>query len=112
MENTENQKRQIAEANDQVRQTLFRDRLMITIGVQGLNLDTQNKIFAAIETYNDFNPSNDPHQEHDFGALEVDGNSVFWKIDYFDNGLEYHSPDVLNRSVTRRVCTVMLAAEY
>ena len=112
MKNTENQKQQIAETNDQVRQTLFRDRLMITIGVQGLSQETQNKIFATIEIYDDFKPSNDPHKEHDFGSLEVDGNSVFWKIDYFDDGLEYHSPDVLDRSVTRRVLTVMLSEEY
>ena len=112
MNEKENRTRQIAETNDHVRKTLFRDRLMITIGVQGLSQDTQNKIFAAIETYDDFQESNDPHSEHDFGDLEVDGVTVFWKIDYFDNGLKYHSPDVLDRSVTRRVLTVMLAEEY
>ena len=111
MENTENQQRQIAETNDQVRQTLFRDRLIITNGIQCLSQDTQNKIFTAIESYEEFQESNDPHKEHDFGALEVDGNSMFWKIDYFDNELEYHTPDVLDRSVTRRVLTVMLAEE-
>ena len=112
MSEKENRVQQIAETNDQVRQTVMRDRLMITSGIRRLSHDTQNKIFAAIETYDDFKPSNDPHKEHDFGSIKIDGNSVFWKVDYFDNDLEYHSPDVLNRSVTRRVLIVMLAEEY
>ena len=85
---------------------------MVTIGVQGLSTDTQAKIMTGIAEYDDFKPSNDPHKEHDFGDLEVDGNLIFWKFDYFDEALEYHSPDVLDRSVTRRVLTVMLAEEY
>lgn len=112
MENNKNRTRQISEINDQVRQTLLRDCLLLTIGVQGLAQTTQAKIFAAIETYDDFKEANDPHGEHDFGELEVDRNQLFWKIDYYDNELEYHSPDVLDRSVTRRVLTVMLAEEY
>ena len=66
----------------------------------------------SILPFSDFNPDNDPHQEHDFGMVEVDGQKVFFKFDYFDNGLQMHSPDVLNRAVTRRVLTIMLAEEY
>ena len=85
---------------------------MITIGIQSLSQETQAKIMNGIAGYDNFTASNDPHKEHDFGDLEVDGNLIFWKLDYFDNALEYHSPDVLDRSVTRRVLTVMLAEEY
>lgn len=55
---------------------------------------------------------NDPYGEHDFGSLIVDGNKVFWKIDYYDKGMQYASPDPANLSVTVRVMTIMLADEY
>ena len=53
-----------------------------------------------------------PHQEHDFGAFDADGQRVFFKIDYFDESLTYHSPDPADPSVTKRVITIMLAEEY
>jgi Protein of unknown function (DUF3768) len=52
------------------------------------------------------------HEEHDFGVFEVDGNTIFFKIDYFDKSRCYHSPDPSDPSVTERVITIMLAEEY
>ncbi len=37
---------------------------------------------------------------------------IFFKIDYFDKALAYHSPDPADPSVTERVITIMLAEEY
>jgi Protein of unknown function (DUF3768) len=51
-------------------------------------------------------------QEHDFGAFDADRHRVFFKIDYFDESLSYHSPDPADPSVTKRVITIMLAEEY
>jgi len=41
--------------------------------------------------------------EHDFGSFEADGHTTFFKIDYFDKDLTYHSPDPSDPSVTERV---------
>ena len=112
MNETENKTEQTTKINDKVRKALIRDRLMITIGVQGLSTDTQTKIMQAIAEFDDFKESNDPHKEHDFGAVEVDGHKVFFKLDYYDNALEYGSPYLYDRAVTRRVMTVMLAKEH
>ena len=60
----------------------------------------------------DFCHANDPHEEHDFGSFEADGQTIFFKIDYYDKSLTYHSPDAADRSVTERVITIMLAEEY
>ena len=43
--------------------------------------------------FDDFSERNDPFGEHDFGAIEYEGNTVFWKIDYYDLDLMNHSPD-------------------
>lgn len=59
-----------------------------------------------------FSPDNDPYGEHDFGAVEIAGQRVFCKIDYYDTALEYGSPDPSDPAVTTRVLTVMLASEY
>ena len=55
---------------------------------------------------------NDPHEEHDFGSFQADGQTIFFKIDYFDKTLMYHSPDPADPSVTERVITILLADEY
>src|SRR6266487_614297 len=42
----------------------------------------------------------------------ADGQTIFFKIDYFDRELSMHSPDPADPSVTQRVITIMLAEEY
>ncbi|MDF3016237.1 MAG: hypothetical protein K0R44_1462 [Thermomicrobiales bacterium] len=49
---------------------------------------------------------------HDFGALEVEGERLFFKIDYFDQTLSAHSPNPADETATKRVLTIMLAEEY
>ncbi|MFZ1952935.1 MAG: DUF3768 domain-containing protein [Pseudolabrys sp.] len=56
--------------------------------------------------------ANDPHHEHDFGSFDADGQTIFFKIDYYDRALMFHSPDPANPSVTQRIMTIMLAHEY
>ena len=69
------------------------------------------KATGAFET---FEPENDPEGYHDFGAVEVRGETVFWKIDlyeadsYFRYGAE--APD--NPATTIRVLTIMTARDW
>ena len=62
----------------------------------------------------DFDSGNDPYGERDFAAIEVDGEKLFFKIDYFAKGSEYMSgaetPE--DPATTDRVLTVMLREEY
>ena len=46
------------------------------------------------------------------GRFTVDGQDFYWKIDYYDLDLEYHSPDPADPSVTVRVLTIMRVGEY
>lgn len=81
---------------------------MLTGGVQTVvNLPG---LLQAIKDYNGFNPDNDPYHEHDLGRLNWHGDSVLWKIDYYNDKLTCFE-DPLSPTC-KRVMTVMLAEEY
>jgi len=100
--------------NDQLRQNLSPNdgAALITLGVATLGDDVVARIFKTIAVYDDFCNANDPYGEHDFGALDVDGHTIFFKIDYYDPTLTCHSSDPADPTVTHRVITIMLAEEY
>ena len=98
--------------NDELRQRLIGGMAVMTPGIAALGQEAVARIVKTIEVYDDFCHANDPHEEHDFGAFDADGHRVFFKIDYFDESLTYHSPDPADPSVTKRVITIMLAEEY
>jgi Protein of unknown function (DUF3768) len=84
---------------------------VMTPGVAALGQDAAARIIKTIAVFDDFCHANDPHEEHDFGSFEAEGHTIFFKIDYLDRSLNYHSPDPTDRAVTVRVITVMLADE-
>jgi hypothetical protein len=86
--------------------------LMMTRGLEPLTVAQVSALVVAIRDFNDFTPDNDPHGEHDFGAVEHDGVRYFWKIDAYDQSLEFASPDPADPAVTTRVLTIMRADEY
>jgi Protein of unknown function (DUF3768) len=98
--------------NDELRQRLIGGMAVITPGIAALGQEAVARIVKTIEVYDDFCHANDPHEEHDFGAFDADGNRVFFKIDYYDETLTVHSPDPSDPAVTKRVITIMLAEEY
>ena len=98
--------------NDDLRQYLLGGVAVITPGVAALGQQAVERIVKTIAAYDDFCHANDPHEEHDFGSFEADGQTIFFKIDYYDKNLTYHSPDPSDPAVTERVITIMLADEY
>ena len=98
--------------NDDLRQYLLGGLAVITPGVAALGQQAVDRIIKTIAVYNDFCHANDPHEEHDFGSFEANGQTIFFKIDYYDKSLTYHSPDPSDPTVTKRVITIMLADEY
>jgi hypothetical protein len=98
--------------NDELRQNLTIGTALITAGIAALGAEAVARIVKTIAVYDDFWHAKDPHEEHDFGSFEVDGHRIFFKIDYFDKALTFHSPDPADPSITERVITIMLAEEY
>ncbi len=102
----------IRDLNDNLRVHGRGGRLMMTVGIQALGAAKIRKIMEEIAKFNMFTEDNDPYSEHDFGKVVVDGIKVLWKIDYYDQNLEFGSPDPSDPKLTTRVMTVMCSDEY
>ncbi len=102
----------IRSLNDAFRKTFTGGKAVITPGIAALGPEAVTRIIQTVAVFDDFRHANDPHQEHDFGCFDADGQRVFFKIDYYDKSLTYHSPDPADPLVTERVITIMLAEEY
>jgi Protein of unknown function (DUF3768) len=67
---------------------------VMTAGVAAFEPKVQAGVFQHIRNLKDFEPANDPHGEHDFGAISASGQQLFWKIDcYSDAEMEYGAED-------------------
>jgi Protein of unknown function (DUF3768) len=97
----------IAKAND-----TFRDMCLDVFYTPGVRDGVSDLIELSrkVESYNRFTEDNDPYGEHDFGSLKFDGQTIFWKIDYYDRDLRMWC-DPLSAEC-RRTLTIMLAEEY
>lgn len=100
--------RKIATLNDAARSNAA--NYMATRGIMSLDEIVISDIFVAVQNFDKFTEDNDPYGEHDFGSFKVDGNKVFWKIDYYTQDLS-SGCDPLDPEC-RRVLTIMLAEEY
>jgi len=102
----------VAALNDAFRRTFVGGQVVETAGVRALGERDRISLLLAVRRDEGFDPSNDPHGEHDFGTVEVGGERCFWKIDYYDRTLSRASPDPADPGITTRVLTIMLAEEY
>ncbi len=104
---------QIAKLNDAIRAAgPFSGGWMLTDGILAQGPAFITRAIARVCAFNAFTPDNDPHGEHDFGAFSLEGQRLFWKIDYYDRALESGSSDPADAECTRRILTLMLAEEY
>ena len=107
-----NRRRRIASLNDNLRRTGQGGRVVLTIGITGLQREVRADVVAAVARFDEFTDENDPHGEHDCAVIDVGGKTVIWKIDYYDRTMQFGPDDPANPSVTTRVLSIMLAEEY
>ncbi|TXM67549.1 DUF3768 domain-containing protein [Methylobacterium sp. WL12] len=98
--------------NDDLRCNGEGGRVLVTASVAKLSPALQTSVLTAVATFTTFAFGNDPYGEHDFGAVTVEDEVYFWKIDSYDTDLVGHSPDPADPAVTARVLTIMHATEY
>jgi hypothetical protein len=92
--------------------------------IQGRLVVTQSLIEAgdgfvmdavkATGAFDTFEPDNDPEGWHDFGAVTIRSETVFWKLDLYEASSDYRygaeTPE--NPETTMRVLTVMMARDW
>jgi uncharacterized protein DUF3768 len=80
---------QIAHLNDAFRRST--QEVMVTQGV--LALPDILGLVRSVRVFDTFTPDNDPYGEHDFGSINWYQEKTYWKIDYYDQDLQYwHDP--------------------
>ncbi|MDD4556476.1 MAG: DUF3768 domain-containing protein [Alphaproteobacteria bacterium] len=105
----------VRELNDTFRRDIFNinlGTLFFTPGVAALKDGDRFALITEVQCFEDFNENNDPWQEHDFGRIDFQGERYFFKIDYYDKAMQFHSPDKSDHTLTNRVLTIMHASEY
>ena len=115
MENDTNKTAKVRELNDTFRKNMLNGdlgTLVLSLGVSALDDRDKLVLIGKVYIFDDFNEGNDPYGEHNFGKIDFKGISYYWKIDYYDKSMEYHSPDKSDPSVTNRVLTIMQTDEY
>ena len=98
----------IAQLNDELRQTARGGRILVTRGVGTLPGFDAATLLKSLADYADFDIDNDPHGERDFGDLSFMGQTLLWKVDYYDRQLRFGSDDPADEAITVRVLTIML----
>ena len=86
--------------------------VVVTAGLRGRGRDFETAGYLAVAKDTTFTEDNDPYGDHSFGAVEVMGEKLFWKIDLYDRALEYGSPEPTDPDKTHRVLTILFPAEY
>src|SRR6266436_2496960 len=99
--------RRVRVLNDNFRSTFIGGTVVLTQCVNELPLDVKAQALLMVQAFENFTRDNDPYGEHDFGHFEIAGDTLYWKIDYYDPDCQHGSEDPSDVDQTRRVLTIM-----
>ena len=102
----------IRELNDHLRIHFGGGKIMLSASVSELGHEIKAAALMELRKFSDFTDDNDPHREHDFGSFELDGETVYFKVDCYNKTLDGGSENPADPDQTTRVLTIMLAEEY
>jgi hypothetical protein len=106
---------QVAQLNDAFRRDPAKGRFLVTAAVSDKGPVFIAKAAQIVADFNDFKKGDDPYGERDFFAFDLDGERLFFKIDYYDrndSSMTTGSEDPADETKTLRVGTLMLASDY
>ena len=91
----------------------LRGRVLFTQAVAARGTLFGVQCLLAVAAHRTFDPENDPEEWHDFGAVEIEGTRVWFKIDLYDaEDMDHGSQAPDDPSRTYRVLTVMLPSDW
>ena len=98
--------------NDAFRKTFKGGTVVLSAGIIALAATRQHAVLAAVQAFDDFNDADDPWCEHDMAAVMVDGERIFFRIEYYDPTDTEPSEDPADPARTKRVLTIMFGREF
>lgn len=102
----------IAVLNDELRRNGRGGMTMLSSALAAKGPVFVLKAREAVRGFEQFDDGNDPYGEHDCAGVEVDGERILWKVDYYAPDMQHGSADPADPERTRRVLTIMLAEDY
>ena len=84
----------------------------MTDGVAAIPEGELAKLLERVRRFDAFTKDNDPHGEHDFGTIDLAGQTYFFKVDYYAPDMDGGSEDPADPTKTTRVLTIMRDDEY
>jgi Protein of unknown function (DUF3768) len=102
----------IRELNDSLRRTFTGGKVVMTDGVATLPERELAQLLERVRSFEEFTSDNDPYGEHDFGNIQIAGQTYFFKLDYYAPDMDGGSEDPADPTKTTRVLTIMRADEY
>lgn len=87
-------------------------QFVMTRGVAALGPDAQLDLTRRVAAFDAFNADSDPQGWHEMGVIDLDGKTVWFKLDLYDVDYQYGSPEPSDPKQTRRVLTLLLPSEY
>ncbi|MEM6275319.1 MAG: DUF3768 domain-containing protein [Pseudomonadota bacterium] len=89
-------------------------RVVVTQSLIEAGDDFVKEAVQAVGAFDTFEPENDPAGWHDFGAVTIRSERVFWKIDLYeaDSDFRYGAETPENPETTMRVLTIMMARDW
>jgi Protein of unknown function (DUF3768) len=67
-------------------------------------------VYKAVREFTAFSDGDDPNAEQ--GKFTLNGQDYAWKIDYYDENLEFGSDNTADPSITKRVLSIFYADDY
>lgn len=91
-----------------------RGRMHVTRSLMEAGDGFMAEAVKATGEFETFEAENDPEGWHDFGAITIRGETVFWKIDMFeaDSDFRYGAETPENPATTMRILTIMMAHDW
>jgi hypothetical protein len=105
-------KDRIRRLNDDLRQAFTGGRVVMTDGVAAIPEGDLAKLLEGLRRFDEFAKDNDPHGEHDFGTIDLAGQTYFFKVDYYAPDMDGGSEDPADPAKTTRLLTIMRDDEY
>lgn len=89
-------------------------RMHVTRSLAEAEDDLMAEAVKAAGEFDVFEAENDPDGCHDFGAVDIRGQKIFWKIDLYeaDSDFRYGAETPDNPSTTVCVLTIMMASDW